>query len=157
MSHNIDWATLSAATLFANGQSLTQGSYKTIAFDPTKSSAAHGISFIRGNLTYDSTDNCVIVGDGISAIEVSANLALQNGQTGESYWGVISINDTVAANRIVSNNGYMTTGQYSMVSMAPATLSVQSGDKIRLLVYTSSSTASVRGENAFTYLTVKQV
>lgn len=148
---------LSYATVFANNQSLVQNSYKAVIFDPTKNSSGHGKSLIQGNLTYDTVDNCITIGSGVSVVEVSAGIMFENGVTDESYWVVISLNDTVGANRICSDAGSMTSGQKTVASMSPAVLSVSSGDKIRLLVYTSSSTASVRGENASTYITVKQV
>ena len=156
-SEKIKWDTMNYLTVFADGQSLTQGSYKIIVFNPNKSIPASGKSVINGNFTYDTTNNCITIGEGVSAIEVSANAAIQDGTDGQEFWGVISLNDTNAANRICSNNGYMKTGQYSMVAMAPVILNVVSGDKIRLLVYTNSATAKIRGDNAFTYLTIKQV
>jgi len=156
-SQKIDFTTFSCATIFADGQALTQNSYKTIVLNPSKSSLPNGVSYIQGNLSYDTTNSCITVGAGINAIEVSASVAFQDGTDGQSFWAVISYNDTVAGNRIASSTGYMKTGQYLVSSISPVTLAVHNGDKIRLLVYTNSSTAAIRGDNAFTYLTVKQV
>ena len=155
-SQKIDWTTLSCATVFADNVSLTASAYKIIPFNATKNSDPHGRSYINGNITYDSGNNCLTIGQNISRVEVSGSFTVQNGTVGNDIWGVISLNDTVAGHRVASVSQQTQNG-YNTMTFAPVILEVSNGDKIRMLVYTTSTGASVRGDNALTYLTVKQV
>ena len=156
-SAKIDWTTFSCATIFAGDTfSLPSGSYTVVPLEPTKDTPGNGKSFIRGNFTYDSTNECITVGNGISLIEVGGELCVQNAGSGNSIWGVISVNDTSADSRIASVSSWSTGGNMSF-AFAPVMVSVQPGDKIRLLAYTTASGASVRGATGQTYLTVKQL
>lgn len=156
-SAKIDWSSFSCATIFAGDSfSLPSGSYTVVPLEPTKDTAQNGKSFIRGNFTYDSTNKCITVGNGISLIEISGELCVQDAGSGKSIWGVISLNDTSADSRIASVSSWSTGGNMSF-AFAPVIVSVQPGDKIRLLAYTAASGASVRGATGQTYLTVKQL
>lgn len=126
-------------------------------FDPTKNANVGGKSFIRGNLSYDSTDKCIVIGSGISTVEVSASCAVQNIASGVNIWAVLTLNDTTANSYRISSISTKSYSDHNSMSFSPVTLSVSQGDKIRLLIYVAASGATVRGQNAVTYISVKQV
>lgn len=148
--------TFSYATIFSDDYILTNGAYVPIPLNPNKSTNDHGKSIIRGNFTYDSTNKCIVVGSGISVVEVSGEFSIEGGNVGTDVWGVISLNNTDASYRITSTSS-ATTGTLTQYYFAPAIVSVNQGDKIRLLAYTSGNNIKIRGATAQSYLTIKQV
>lgn len=148
--------TFSYATIFADDYNLTSGSYVAVPLNPNKSTNDNGKSIISGNFTYDSSNKCIVVGSGISAVEVSGEFSIEGGNVGTNVWGVISLNNTNASYRITSICS-VTTGTLTQYCFAPAIVSVNQGDKIRLLAYTSGNNIKIRGSTAQSYLTIKQV
>lgn len=148
--------TFSYATIFADDYNLTNGAYVAVPLNPNKSTNDNGKSIISGNFTYDSTNKCIVVGSGISAVEVSGEFSIEGGNVGTNVWGVISLNNTNASYRITSTCS-ATTGTLTQYYFAPAIVSVNQGDKIRLLAYTSGNNIKIRGATAQSYLTIKQV
>ena len=146
----------SYATVFTDDYYLTNGVYVVVPLNPNKSTNDNGKSIISGNLSYDSTNNCIVVGSGISAVEVSGEFSIEGGNVGSNVWGVISLNNTDASYRITSTSSY-TTGYLTQYNFAPAIVSVNQGDKIRLLAYTSGNNIKIRGATAQSYITIKQV
>lgn len=104
-----------------------------------------------GLLTLNTTDNSIVIGEGISQIEVSAQAFFQrNNNDGDYQWTQIRQNGYAKSTSIGSLAGGFTTTVH-----APIALTVAQGDKITLYRLTSSNTTIRANDN--TYMQVKVI
>lgn len=80
-----------------------------------------------GNLSLDTTNYAIVVGDGISWIEISANIFYDKGSYNYG-WVMIKKNGTEVASRSIAD----CSGGYGSVIFSPLAIPVQSGDVITL-------------------------
>lgn len=80
-----------------------------------------------GNLSLDTSSHAIVIGDGVSWIEISANIFYDKG-TYNYAWSVIRKNGTEIAPRSIAD----CSAGYGSVVFSPFAIPVQSGDVITI-------------------------
>lgn len=139
MSQNVDWTTIGAITV--------RGATET-DYDANQKIALESVSAEVGN-KFTLYDSMVIVGDGVSAVEVSASVFMQ--YTSINYgWAVVQQNGSnIDAGRAIGN---LSNSSYTTISITPTVVPVKSGDQFRLW---NIDPCRIRGGNS--WMTVKQL
>lgn len=112
-------------------------------------------------LTFDSTNNCIVIGAGVNHIEVSANAVISNGSNSISDRYVYIVKDKTPIENI--GQAYYLNGiasnQHYPVNVTPIIYEVSENDKIIAQVSSGlAETLSIKGASQpRTYLTVKVI
>lgn len=105
------------------------------------------VSQAGNKLTFDSTNNCVVIGAGVHHVEVSAHITLANGSNNLSdrYLSIINRTQNKAVGQMFFQNAYAMNWNYIM-TVSPSICAVNEGDAINAAVSSGLvETLSIKG------------
>lgn len=116
---------------------------------------------LGNKLTFNSTNNSVVVGAGVNHVEISASASLRNSNTTSAAERVLSIktSTTPYIGQASFRNSYSSSNTAYNLSISPLIISVQENEEIQLCFSSETSeTIKVYGSaSCITYLTVKVI
>lgn len=114
-------------TIKGSNTSITTGDseYVEIPYDTNFAS-------VGNKLTFDNTNDCIVIGEGISYVSVSAGMSIQLNTTGMTYqqFAIYKNNTKLDTYAQIRQNSTNTTNVTDFVTLADILIPVQAGDKI---------------------------